>query len=299
MKKVFRKEVIIGLIVVIALAVLFFGIDFLKGINVFKAANYYYVSFTDVAGLAKSAPVTVNGFKVGQVREIEYEYENPGHVKVELALDKNLRVPSGSKAVLSTDLLGTATIVLEMSKNKDYHNIGDHLEGVVPTGMMDRVSTDLLPSLSGVFPKVDSLLTSINALVGSPELVASVKRLDAITSNLEATTRQLNSLMSTLPPITSNIKDITSNFSVASNDINAVTAQLKDVPIDSITNNLNSLIANLEELSTQLNSPNSTLGKLTNDPALYNNLNSTVSSLDSLFVDIKKNPKRYINIKLL
>lgn len=299
MKKFFRKEVIIGLIVIVAMAVLFVGIDFLKGINVFKAANYYYVSFTDVNGLAKSAPVTVNGFKVGQVREIEYEYDNPGHVKVELALDRNLRVPFGSKAVLTTDLLGTSTIVLDMAKTSDFHEIGDHLEGVVPSGMMDKVSTEFLPSLSGVFPKVDTLLTSINRLVGSPEIASSIKRLDAITANLEATTRQLNALMATLPPITSDIKEITGNFSEASGDITAVTAQLKEIPVDSITDNLSQLIANLEELSQQLNNPNSTLGKLTNDPALYNNLNSTVSSLDSLFVDIKKNPKRYINIKLL
>lgn len=299
MKKIFRKEVLIGLIVVIALAVLIFGIDFLKGINVFKAANYYYVSFTDVNGLAKSAPVTVNGFKVGQVREIEYEYDNPGHVLVELALDRHLRVPNGSKAVLSSDLLGTSTIVLEMSQSTDYHNIGDKLEGVVPVGMMDKVSSELLPSLNNIFPKVDSILTSINMLVGSPELVSSIKRLDNITANLEATTRQLNSLMASLPPVMNNVKDITGNLSAASTDLTAVTGELREVPIDSIAANINQLTENLKQLSEQLNDPNSTIGKLTNDPALYNNLNSTVQSLDSLFIDIKKNPKRYINIKLL
>lgn len=299
MKKLFRKEVLIGLIVVIAMAVLIFGIDFLKGINVFKAANYYYVSFTDVQGLAKSAPVTVNGFKVGQVREIEYEYDNPGHVLVELALDRNLRVPSGSKAVLSTDLLGTSTIVLDMAPNNDYHDIGDHLEGVVPKGMMDKVASDMLPSLSAIFPKVDTLLTSINKLVGSPELIASVKRLDAITGNLEKTTLELNKLMASLPPVVSNVNTITNNFSSASQDLTQVTEQLKEIPIDSISNNLNELMANLKELSNQLNEPNSTIGKLTHDPALYDNINSTISSLDSLFVDIKRNPKRYISIKLL
>lgn len=299
MKKIFRKEVLIGAIVIVALAILFFGIDFLKGINVFKAANYYYVSFTDVQGLAKSAPVTVNGFKVGQVRDIEYEYDNPGHVKVELALDRNLRVPAGSQAILSTDLLGTSTIVLNMSHTGDFHTIGDHLEGVVPTGMMDKVSSDLLPSLTGVFPKVDTLLTSINTLVGSPELIASVRRLDAITANLENTTKQLNSLIATLPPITANISTITGNFSEASSDLTLVTEKLKEVPIDSITDNINRLVSNLEELSSQLNDPNSTVGKLTHDPQLYNNINAAVASLDSLFVDIKRNPKRYISIKLL
>ncbi|MDE6300599.1 MAG: MlaD family protein [Muribaculaceae bacterium] len=299
MKKIFRKEVIIGLIVLLAGAILIVGIDFLKGINVFKAANYYYVSYTNVQGLAKSAPVTVNGFKVGQVREIEYEYANPGHVLVELSLDRQLKVPQGSKAVLSTDLLGTATIALEMSTSPEMHNIGDHLEGVVPKGMMDNVTENLLPSLSGIFPKVDTLLTAINNLVASPELAMSIKRLDAITSNLEGTTRQLNSLMATLPPVMKNVNTITGNLSVSSADLNAVTDKLAHVPVDSIAANLNAITVNLQQLSEQLNDPNSTIGLLTHDPALYRNLNSTVASLDSLFVDIKRNPKRYISIKLL
>lgn len=299
MNKIFRKEVIIGLIVLGAMAVLFIGINFLKGVNVFKAANYYYVSFTDVQGLAQSAPVTVNGFKVGQVRDISYEYDNPGHVLVELSLDRNLRVPAGSKAVLTSDILGTASIALDMAHSDNYHKVGDKLTGVVPKGMMDNVSNELLPSLSGLFPKIDTLLSSINAIVGSPELAQSVKRLYAITINLEATTRQLNAVMATLPPITGDIKAITGNFNTASEDISAVTASLKEVPIDSITDNLQKLTANLHVLSEQLNDPNSTLGMLTHDPALYRNLNSTVASLDSLFVDIKRNPKRYISIKLL
>lgn len=299
MKKVFRKEVVIGLIVLGALAALVVGIDFLKGINVFKASNYYYVSFTDVAGLSQSAPVTVNGFKVGQVREINYEYDNPGHVLVELALNPNLMVPQGSKAVLSTDLLGTASVALDMAKVNQYHSIGDHLEGVVPPGMMDNVTNNLLPSVTAVIPKIDTLLTSINTLVASPELVASVKRLDAITANLEAMTRRLNSVASTLPSVMTDIKGITGNFSTMSGDLAEVTDRLKDVRVDSIAGDIAVLAANLKELSEELNNPNSTLGLLTHDPALYRSLNNAVGSLDSLLVDVKKNPKRYISIKLL
>lgn len=299
MKKIFRKEVLIGLIVLGALAALIVGIDFLKGINVFKAANYYYVSFTDVAGLAKSAPVTVNGFKVGQVREINYEYENPGHVLVELALNPSLKVPQGSKAVLSTDLLGTASITLDMAQGAVFHAVGDRLEGVVPKGMMDNVTNNLLPSVSAIMPKIDTLLTSINTLVSSPELAASVKRLDAITANLEAMTLRLNSVSATLPPIASDIKGITGNFNTVSGDLASLSTQLKDVPVDSIAGNLAVLSANLKELSEQLNDPNSTLGLLTHDSALYRNLNNAVGSLDSLLIDVKKNPKRYISIKLL
>jgi phospholipid/cholesterol/gamma-HCH transport system substrate-binding protein len=299
MKKIFSSEVIIGFVVLLSLAILFLGIDFLKGVNVFKASNYYYVSYTNVEGLAVSAPVTVNGYKVGQVREINYEYENPGHILVEISLDQKLHVPQGTKAVLKSDILGTAGIELDMAQNSVDYKVGDHIEGVVASGLMDAVSNDIMPNVATIFPKIDSLLTNINRLVGDPALTESVKRLDAITANLEASTKQLNSLMGALPAIANNAKSITGNVNTMTEDMAVVTGQLRHAPVDSLMNNLQTITTNLQELTNQLNDPNSSIGLLTRDPALYNNLNTTVSSLDSLFIDIKKNPKRYINIKLL
>lgn len=299
MKKIFRKEVLIGLIILIALAILFVGIDFLKGINVFKAANYYVATYTNVEGLAVSAPVSVNGFKVGQVREINYEYDNPGHVKVEISLDKNLKVPYGTQAVIKTDMLGTSTIELKMGADPAFHAVGDELEGVVASGLMDNVTNSLLPSVGNIMPKIDSLLTNLNAVVGDPALLNSMKRLDNITANLEAATSRLSVVMAKLPAVTSDVKDITSNLAKGSDDLTKLTEKMSGIPVDSLADNIAAITANLKELSEQLNDPNSTVGKLTHDPALYNNINSTISSLDSLFIDIKKNPKRYISIKLL
>lgn len=299
MKKIFRKEVLIGLTVIIALAILIVGIDFLKGINVFKAANYYVATYTNVEGLAISAPVSVNGFKVGQVREINYEYDNPGHIKVEMSLDKNLKIPRGTQAVIKTDMLGTAAIELKMGVEPSFHAVGDEIEGVVASGLMDNVTNSLLPSVGSIMPKIDSLLTNINTIVGDPALANSMKRLDNISSNLEIATAKLSQIMASLPAVTSNVKNITANLSAGTEDLTHLTGRLRNVPVDSLADNLAVITANLKELSDQLNDPNSTIGMLTHDPALYNNLNSTVSSLDSLFIDIKKNPKRYISIKLL
>lgn len=299
MKQLFRKEVLIGLIVIIALAILFVGIDFLKGVNIFKAANYYTATYTNVEGLAISAPVTVNGFKVGLVREINYEYDNPGHVKVEISLDKNLKVPKGTQAVIKSDMLGTASIELKMAANPEFHAVGDELQGVVAKGLMDNVSNTLMPSVNSILPKIDSLLTSINTIVADPALVNSMKRLDAITANLEVATGRLSSVMAALPPVTDNVRGITGNLVRSTDDLSALSAKLREAPVDSIADNIAYITANLRQLSEQLNDPNSSIGKLTSDPALYNAITSTISSLDSLFVDIKKNPKRYINIKLL
>ena len=300
MKKLFTKELTIGLCVILALLILFFGIDYLKGINVFKAANYYYVSYTNVNGLAISAPVTANGYKVGQVREIAYEYDNPGHVKVEVSLDKALRIPQGTKAMLVTDLLGTASIALNMpDSTPDYHNVGDKLIGEVATGMMDNVANDVLPAVTSLVPKIDSLLTSITALMADPALTSSIRRLDNITANLESTTSQLSKSMASMPAVMNSAKGVAGNLDSISSDLKVLSAELREMPLDSTMQNVYATTASLRNMLETLKSKDSSLGLLMNDPGLYNNLNNAVGSLDSLLIDVKKNPKRYISIKLL
>lgn len=298
MKNIFRKEVKIGLCVILALAILFFGINFLKGVNLFKASNYYYASYTNVEGLAVSAPVTLNGFKIGQVRSIEYEYDNPGHVLVEMSLDKQVRVPQGSRAVLGSDLLGTASIKLELAQASDMHDIGDKLIGVNQSGMMEAIGQNVMPAVEQILPRIDTLLMNINALVGDTALRNSVRRLDRITADLSLTARNLAVASSQLGPIASDVKGITGNVNAMTDDLAVLTGEVRDIPVDSLFADLQATTENLRMLSAQINDPNSSLGLLMRDPALYNNINAAVQSLDSIFIDIKKNPKRYISIKL-
>ena len=289
----------IGLLVIVALVILYFGINFLKGVNIFKAANYYYASYNNVEGLAVSVPVTLNGYKVGLVREIQYDFARPGHVTVEMSLDKSLKLPAGSTATLGSDLLGTASISLQLGNPSDgFYNVGDTIPGHLNSGMMAALSENLLPAVNAIVPKVDTLLTSLNTLVADPALVTSIRRLDDITAQLNATLRQLNQATAQLTPVARNVKSITENVDTITSDLAVVTGHLREAPIDSLVNDLQATVANLNELTAQLNNPDSSVGKLLNDPALYDNLNSTVASLDSLFVDIKRNPKRYISIKV-
>lgn len=298
MKKIFTKEVKIGLSVIIALAILFFGINFLKGVNIFKAANYYYVSYNNVTGLSTSAPVTLNGFKVGIVRSMKYDYDHPGNVLVELSLDRALKVPQGSVAMLASDFLGTASIELQLAQSDSMHPVGDRLKGEQKAGLMDALGQSVMPSLSQIMPRIDTLLCNINTLVADPALAVSVKRFDGITAELEKTSRNLAILTARLHPIASDVKSITSSADSMLVNLNQVSQTVKEANIDSLIADMESTMANLKQLSTQLNDPNSSLGKVMHDPTLYDNINSTISSLDSLFVDIKKNPKRYIHIKV-
>lgn len=301
MSKLSSREVKIGASVLIALIALVFGINYLKGVNIFKAANYYYASYTDVTGLAQSAPVTLNGYKVGLVREVAYEYDNPGHVRVELSLDRKLRLPVGTKAEIVTDMLGTSTIQLIMGTSQDMIEVGSKITGIEGSGLMDKVSTELMPTVMQIAPGIDSLVKSLNLIAGDPALLNSVRHLDAVMANLESTTTRLNSAMTAVPAIVTNanatmanVKEISANLTQLSGVLAKLSDDLKDMPLDSTMRSINNIAVNLDRATEQLNSTNSSLGLLLNDPALYNNINNTAAHLDSIMIDLKKQPKRYI-----
>ncbi|MDD6778246.1 MAG: MlaD family protein [Bacteroidales bacterium] len=298
MKKFFSKEVKIGVTVLVSLACLFWGIKYLKGVNLFTPVNFYYAHFEKVDGLTDSAPVTINGYQVGLVREIIYDYET-GSLRVLMSLDKELKIPVNSEAVITSDMLGTAQIELCLAKNTEYYEVGADIAGKSAKGLMDNVANDLLPSVSNIMPKIDSVLTSLNKVVGNPALVKSIDRLDAITANLEQSSRQLAAVLGgKVPGIVSNVDSITSNINALTADLAEVSGSLKQMPIDSTMSNLNATTANLRLITDKVNGTDSSLGLLLNDRGLYNHIDHTVVSLDSLFMDIKKNPKRYVTIKV-
>lgn len=300
MKKILTKEFIIGLCVIIAGLILFFGIDYLKGINLFTPANFYYAEYENVAGLETASPVTSNGYKVGQVREISYDYSNPGKIRVLLALNKNLRVPEDSKAIIASTLMSGAFIDLQLGKSAKMINVGGDVPTSVQTDLMTSLSTDVMPAINTILPKIDSLLYNLNTLVADPALAQSIARLDGITANLLQTTQGLQiAAGNQLPAIMRNANGVVTHIDSVSANLMALSYQLRQLPLSETMDNVNEVTANLKQFSNTLNDPNSTLGMLTNDPELYERINRVAADVDSLIVDIKRNPKRYISIKLL
>ena len=156
-----------------------------------------------------------------------------------------------------------------------------------------------MPNLEGLFVQVDSLVRSLNVLASNPALTTSVNRLDAITLHIERTLKTINASMKSLPPVMNNVNDISDNLKVMSGALAELSSDLKELPIDTTMQNVAALSANLKTLSESLNRTDSSLGLITHDRALYDNLNNCAASLDSLLIDVKRNPKRYISIKLL
>lgn len=292
MKKFFTKEVKIALSVILSLVVLYVGIQFLKGINVTKPANHYYVTFNNVQDLMVSSPVTVEGFKVGLVHEMQYDYENNGQVRVMLNLDKQLRIPKGSKIILTKSLLGNATIVIEMNPYvSEYYTSGDVIEGMVASDMLSNVSA-MIPQIEALIPKLDSILVGVQTLVNDPALSTSISRLDNITADLAASSQSLSRVMRyDVPTVLS-----TANTVLCRVDSFATT--LNNLPLQNTISSVNNIAGNLELTTARLNATDNTLGLLLNDHYLYDRLTGTVSSLDSLLIDIRLRPKRYVHFSV-
>lgn len=300
MKKLFTKEFVVGISVIMAIIILYVGIDYLKGVNLFKPANFYVAAYDNVAGLEVAAPVTVDGFKVGQVREINFDYENHGKIKVILALNKSLRLPVDSKAVIGSTLMSGAYVDIKMGKSKDLIEVGGDIATQTNPDMMASLSDNVLPAVGEILPKVDSLLANLNKLVGDPALLKSVQSLEGITDNINKASLSLNTVIGRqVPGMMNNVNHVATNLDSITRDLIVLSAELKRLPISSTMDNVNEMTGNLAKFSNQLNSRESTLGLLMNDPELYNRINRLSADVDSLIVDLQKNPKRYISIKLL
>lgn len=291
MKKFWTKEIKIALTVILCLIIIFAGIQFLKGINVMKPANHYTITFANVDELMVSSPVTVNGYKVGVVHDMQYDHTN-NKVLVMINIDKDMRIPRDSKITLSKGLMGGATVVIDINPYvSEYYTRGEVIEGINGADMMGELA-GMMPELSKIVAKVDSILSGVNVVVSDPALLAAVQRLDGITANLQSTSKELDNVMhNDLPGIVKNVNTITNN-------IDTLTRTLNALPIETTIGSINELVANLKAATSQLNETDNTAGLLLNDSQLYEQLNTAVTSLDSLLNDIRTNPKRYINIKV-
>ena len=293
MKKVFTKEAKIGLVSIISLILLYCGINYLKGINLFKPVNHYEVVFSNVKGVTISSPVYVEGFKVGLVREIRYDYESKDKILVDISLEDEMKINKGSYISIVNSFLGGAELHIHLNKFvSDYYKPGDSIEGRMTEDMMQSVQEDLLPSVEAMLPKIDSILGGLEKIVNHPALTKSLEHVENSTATLEVSTRQLNQLLaSDVPVIVSNLKTITANFS-------DVSGELKTLDLQSTVQSINATLANLKVTTEKFNSKDNTLGLLLNDRALYDSLNATTDNASKLLLDLRENPKRYVHFSV-
>ncbi len=295
MEKVFTKEVKIAIVAIIGIVVLFFGMNFLKGLSLLSDSNTYLMTFPNAKGLTKSTAVYADGYKVGTVTAIDYDYTKAGNITVTVALDPNLRIPAGSQAVIESDLMGNMKVSLLLANNpRERINPGETIQGVNDEGTMAGLSA-MMPQVQAMVPKLDSIVTTLNTLLADPALANMLHNVEGMSANLKKSTAELNTMMigvnKALPGVMQHASNTLANTEV-------LTDNLAQIDVNATMAQVNRTLDNVEKLTQTLNSNEGTLGLLMHDRALYDNLNTVAGNADSLMVDLKSNPKRYVHFSV-
>lgn len=286
------KEVKIGLTGIAALIVLYVGVTFLKGMSVFGTSNKYYISFKNAKGLTNSSSVYADGYQIGVVSNISYDYDKPGEVVIEISVDNDVRIPMGTTAQLAEGMLGGCTLNMTMGTNpKVVVEPGDTIKGDDSSGLMAKAE-EMLPQVEQVMAHVDTLIMTLNRVAGDPNIQQTLANAETLTANMNNSATQLNVLLEKQLPT------LLKTFDAAGKNVEQLTGNMAQLDMQQTLDQINTTITDVQELIQLLQQPDGNLGLLLNDTLLYHNLNTTIGSANSLLLDLQAHPKRYVHFSV-
>ena len=296
MKKYFTREVKVGIMAIVAIFVLYFGLNYLKGIDIFSPVSYYYGRYDNIGGLVASAPVYVKGFKVGQVEQIKYDFSKKESFVIKISVSKDIKLPKETRIELYDEgIMGGKAIRLvydPVDISQAMYQPGDTVQTKMGIGLMAQISGDLVPKIESISMQADSLIRSVRVLVENKNLNKSMASIERTTADLAVSSSQLKKLMN------NDVPHILNNVNVLTTDFKQISGNLKKIDYQSTFASIDHTIANLNLISEKMNKSEGTIGMLLNNKDLYINLSNTAANADKLLIDLQKNPKRYVHFSL-
>lgn len=293
--KYITREVKIAVAAIVAVVCVVVLINFLKGINILESSNTFYVRMADCQGLQVSSPVYANGYPVGVVRSIDYNYSDNHGVVATIELDREMRLPIGTAAELESSLMGGVKVKLVMGDNPTkFLSPRDTIVGAPEHGLMAKAG-DMIPVVEQMLPKLDSILANLNTLTSDPALRATLHNLQAMSADLALTA-------SALPATMKQVDGMATHFNSISGKIDNLDFAATMASVNGTISDAQRLITHLDGVSQSLdhkmNSKDNTLGLFMSDTSVHDNLNHTIQSADSLVTDLKAHPKRYVHFSI-
>lgn len=277
----YSRELKVGVLAIICLVILYFGFNFLKGVNIFSPTKVYVGQFDRMNGLTAQSPVYIKGYQVGLVEAIQYDFSRTPAFTVLVSIDKQIVLPRGTQMALVSDgLLGGGAIELQLPALMNRampHQDGDTLMTQIVPGLMDNLQTGLLAQLDSVLTEATNLLATLNNEVEQGSLHATLQNIERITKDLTVSSRDIRQLThAQLPELMHKVDNTVEGLQTIVTDV-------QSADIQSIMLSLDSTIAVLNQA---LQSEEGTLGLLLNDTQLHDNLNTTLRNLDAAVLNV-------------
>jgi len=315
------REVKTGIVAVVALAMLIYGLNFLKGINIFSPNKKIFAVYSNVEGLLPSSPVLINGFHVGQVENIELAANTTGRIIIRMVITNNdIKIPKNSIARITSDFFGNRAIQIELGKDtvgrKKYDSMivknNDTLSSANEVTLKDQVSAQVLPlknkaeelmsaidSTMGIIKGVFTKKTQNNISQSIESINISLKHFQTMSGNLDelvATQKdRLGDIFVKVDEISTTLAKNSKQLGNAINNISNITDTLAKAKLKDAIMNADSTLYYTSQIFQKINKGKGSLGKIANDTTMYNKLNGTIGSLNDLLMDIKQHPRRYLS----
>ncbi len=303
----------LGLVICLSLLALLYGINFLKGKGIFDNSPIYYIVYNRIDGLQISNPVLINGFKVGQVRQIKFTDDKNGKLIVEIALNNDYKLPQKTIArIFSSDLMGTKAIDLIMSDEKLNHNVGDTLIPDFEGSLQEMVSLQMLPlknKAENLMKEMEEAIeivkyifndeTTNNISETFKNIRNTIEHLENSTSNLDSIVEggksRIENIIFYVESITNNLNNNNKAIASAINNVNIITDQVAKANIYNTISKTDSVMGQLHNIVSLIEQGQGVIGQLLKNDTLYYSLVDVSYNLNRLAQDIRNNPKRYIH----
>ncbi len=305
------NEAKVGLIGIVTIIVVIWGVNYLKGRNILSSTYPLLAFYMDSGGLEASSPVLMNGVKVGYIEEITLHPEEKVPIRMVLSIEKTYPIPKGSRAVqVSTDLMGSKAIQIEMLPiedplaNREYYKENDMILTAVEQDLISSLEEQIVPvmdRISDLAVSMDRLVQQIDTLLISEATVEMVQNLSDISKSIASTLEpggSLNQSLSNLESFTSLLKDQEENVASLTGNLNSLSESLDSAGLDKLSMELLSVTEQLNQLLLQINSGEGSAGKLIYSDSLYANLEILITDLDTLINDLTENPGDYVHISV-
>ena len=297
----YAREIKVGVLGTVCVFLLIFGLNFLKGVNIFSPTNSYHGTFCNLHGLEEQAAVYIRGHKVGQVDKIKYDFTRDSAFTIDISMNKDIALPQGTQmALISDGVLGGMAIDIQFPSSDQRLTTNDQSPiahgSFLPTtyvpGLMETLQGDLIAHVDEAIQDVDSLVAQLRVQIAGDHLKNSLENVDRISSDLTGVSANLKHMMKHQVP------SIVNNADTAIANLNTIVADLKQADLAATVARVDTAVDGVNNLIAEVRSQEGTLGQLIYNKSLYTHLDATIVSADSLLVDLKAHPKRYVHFSL-